>query len=888
MVEIPQTLINKLAPLGPHFIRVAKHGKEPIDQGWPTNPLNADDPKLLQWLKEGGNYGVVTGFGLTILETDIPQLQEVAKTKLPETFTVLSPGHQGWHLYYISSLDKPIRLRDEKGESVGEVQGPGKMVLGPGSVHPNGKVYQIVNDRPLAQVTREQLIEALKPWVIPDQETDIVEAVAWQERKQSNIDLNILQVVPLAGLHRQGDEYYGPHPVHGSRNGHNFWVNPSKNCWHCFRHKTGGGPLLWLAVEEEIIRCEDAVSGALRGETFKKVLEKAREKGYIKTGETEKPKKTQKVEVDEHFEEGEKKQSQADKLVILASSQCKEFFHDATRTGYVQIIQEGVRHTMPIRSRSFKAWLANLLWQAEGKAPGTEGIYGAINVLEAKALFEGKKYALYNRVAPANDGIWIDMADEQWRAIKVTSEGWEIVDNPPILFKRYSHQLPLVEPSPGGDPWRLLDFFNVDPTDTDTQLTLLCTAISFLIPLIPHPIPILHGIQGSGKTWVFKLLRRLLDPSCIEVLALPRDERERVQQLDHHWLAFYDNVTSIPWWMSDTLCRAATGGGFTKRELYSDDDDIIYNFKRCVGLNGINIAAQRGDLLDRSLLVGLQNIPKEKRRTEEKLLTEFEECKAEILGGFLDTLVKAMEIYPSVNPKGLFRMADFTRWGCAISIALGKTEKDFIDAYETKVKAQIEEAAHASPVATVLLDYMEKQEQNWMDMQEKDSNWKMTYWYRWEGTPTDLFTTLSNHAKALDISTRQKSWPKAPHVLVRQLNELAPSLKSLGWEVTTKWSERQKRICIDSVVSVVSEAESHDKSDANNAYNAISPTSLGVPAKLEDIVETRWDDSFYAKHVCCVCGYEKMTNMKAKTCRGEELWLCNDCYNDYQKQREAE
>ena|GEM_PF-1906739 len=326
MVEIPQTLINKLAPLGPHFIRVAKHGKEPLDQNWPQNPLEANDPKLQAWLKENGNYGVVAGYGLMILETDIPELQEVAKAKLPETFTVLSPGHQGWHLYYISSIDKPIRLRDEKGESVGEVQGPGKMVLGPGSIHPNGGVYKILFDRPFAQVTREQLVEALKPWIIPDREINLVEALALHEQKQSNIDLSILQVVPLFGLQKQGDEYYGPHPVHGSRNGHNFWVNPSKNCWHCFRHKTGGGPLLWLAVEEGIINCEDAGPGVLRGETFKKVLEKAREKGYIKNGETVKPKKTRKVEAEK---EEKKKQVMKDSGQI-ADGCFEAIYHDGS------------------------------------------------------------------------------------------------------------------------------------------------------------------------------------------------------------------------------------------------------------------------------------------------------------------------------------------------------------------------------------------------------------------------------------------------------------------------------------------------------------------------------------------------------------------------------
>jgi chitodextrinase len=101
----------------------------------------------------------------------------------------------------------------------------------------------------------------------------------------------------------------------------------------------------------------------------------------------------------------QEKLNQADKLVILASSQCTQFFCDQTKTAYMQIIQGGVRRNVPIRSKQFKAWLATLLWRYEGKAPGTEGVYGAMNVLEGKALFEGKKYTLYNRVAPANNGI---------------------------------------------------------------------------------------------------------------------------------------------------------------------------------------------------------------------------------------------------------------------------------------------------------------------------------------------------------------------------------------------------------------------------------------------------------------------------------------------------
>lgn len=343
---------------------------------------------------------------------------------------------------------------------------------------------------------------------------------------------------------------------------------------------------------------------------------------------------------DKTNEKKDGRQSQADKLIQLCLDQNPVLFHDQTKTAHVRMKQNAITVTLPIRSRPFKTWLAHLLWKNEEKAPGNEAISSAVNILEAMALFEGEKHTLYNRVAPAPDGIWIDMADDKWRAIKVTAEGWQIIDDPPILFKRYNHQLPLVEPKPGGDPLKLLNFINL--SKEDEKLLLLVTGITLLIPTIPHVVLMPYGIQGSGKSCFLKLIRRLVDPSAIGVLSLPRDERERVQQLDHHWCAFYDNVTRLPYWISDTLCRAATGGGFTKRELYTDDSDIIYNFKRCVGLCGINIAARQGDLLDRGLLFELQPIPKEKRKTEEDLFAEFESCKAEILGGFLDTLAKAI------------------------------------------------------------------------------------------------------------------------------------------------------------------------------------------------------------------------------------------------------
>jgi energy-coupling factor transporter ATP-binding protein EcfA2 len=531
----------------------------------------------------------------------------------------------------------------------------------------------------------------------------------------------------------------------------------------------------------------------------------------------------------EKAEKGEpERKSQADKLVALCLLEEPTLFTDQTGMPFAYVNQKGVKVTLPLRSRLFKSWLSSLLWEAEQKAPGNEAISSALNILVSKAMFEGPRITLYNRVAPGENCFWLDMTDDKHRAIKITSEGWSIVDDPPILFKRYNHQLPLAIPTRGSDAWRLLEFCNIVTSESEqakldskdmipnTKLVVICNCVSFLIPTIPHPMLLLYGIQGSGKSVIFKLLKRLLDPSSIELLTLPKNESERIQQLEHHWLSFYDNVTRLPYWMSDTLCRAVTGSGFSKRELYSDDDDVIYAFKRCVGLNGINIAAQTGDLLDRAVLVGLTNIEKEKRRTEEELFTEFEKCKPEILGAFLGVLVKAMQLYPQVDPAELFRMADFTKWGCAISRALGNTEKEFLDAYGLKVKAQSEEAAHASPVATILLDSFSTAKEPW------------------EGTPTQLYMRLNEHAKMLGISTRQKAWPKAPNTLVRRLNELVPSLKSLGLDIETGIREGHggpRRVRINTVTTVTPHEKHGEKGDDKGDDSKNEP--LPEPSLLE-------------------------------------------------------
>lgn len=270
------TIPPQLWDLGPRFIKVKAREKIPVEN-WtdPKNQYGADDPRLIEWLTQGGNYGIIGGHGLIIIDADDSELKDFCVTTLPATFTV-ETGGGGLHLYYRSALEKPIRLRGKDGDNIGDVQATNKFVVGANCIHPNGNAYRVVNPSPVAELSEEALRKALDPYILKREK---IEASQKEERSFPSFDIAAL--VP-PGFIRQGDEYYGPHPVHGSKNGRNLWINVVSGEWSCFRCGTGGGAYSLLAVLEGIIRCEDAVPGALRGEVFKKVKAKAIEKGLIK------------------------------------------------------------------------------------------------------------------------------------------------------------------------------------------------------------------------------------------------------------------------------------------------------------------------------------------------------------------------------------------------------------------------------------------------------------------------------------------------------------------------------------------------------------------------------------------------------------------------------
>jgi hypothetical protein len=141
----------------------------------------------------------------------------------------------------------------------------------------------------------------------------------------------------------------------------------------------------------------------------------------------------------------------------------------------------------------------------------------------------------------------------------------------------------------------------------------------------------------------------LLDPNTAPLRALPREDRDLfIAANNSHQLAF-DNVSGLPAWISDTLCRLATGGGFAVRQLYSDQDEVLFDAARPVILNGIEDIVTRPDLADRAVVLTLEPIPEERRRPEAELWAAFEAERPCILGVLLDTVAQGLKRLPETR-----------------------------------------------------------------------------------------------------------------------------------------------------------------------------------------------------------------------------------------------
>ena len=550
---------------------------------------------------------------------------------------------------------------------------------------------------------------------------------------------------------------------------------------------------------------------------------------------------------------GENKESSMEQSFKFVESYIQLLFKDQFGQLFAYVkINDNHYDLISLTSRKFEKYIYKIFYESEYKIIlEKEERNEIIDHLQYKAEFSGITKKLELRVSKTDDyTFYYDLANknEGIGAIKITPAGWSIENNPPILFIRYSNQLAQVNPSPsclstvdGIDNKifdKFIDLLNVK--DSDNKLLLKCYIISLFIPSIPKPILMLHGEQGSAKTTLQELIKMLVDPSIVKTLTFPRDINELVQQLSHNYLAYYENLSTIKEWISDALCRAVTGTGFSKRQLYTDDEDIIYFFLRCIGFNGINLAATKADLLDRGIIIQLERIPKKEKRKLPDIWNEFEILLPSLLSYIFDILVKVLQIKQKGGitfPDGLNRMADFEEYAEIISRCMGNPEGELQRVYQENIGLQIDEAIAASPLSLAVVELMNRIDDE-----------------LWSGTATELSEVLNDIAETkLKISIQKiQSWPKSPNYLSRRLNEVKTNLREKGIVIERYKDEKDNRLIkirkVSSIPSYRLEYENQAQNDSKTVDDTFDDTkSISSENKKENQAQKtdirRYDDT---------------------------------------------
>jgi hypothetical protein len=466
-------------------------------------------------------------------------------------------------------------------------------------------------------------------------------------------------------------------------------------------------------------------------------------------------------------EEKEERRNQADRLIGYALDDVQELFVDQHGAPHRLIDNEPV----PLTSRCY-SWLRRLMWEEEGRSVSGEYLKMAAGTLSAHAEFSGEVRELYTRAAWHEGVLYYEL--RPGKVVRVGSGGWTFEAKPPVLFRRYANLKALPDPETGGSLDVLDGLVNLK-SERDRRL-FKAYVVTLPLEHVGRPIFNASGAMGSGKTTIQRLIKRLLDPTAPETVRF--DPRDFLQKAMHAYIVMLDNQNTIPEWAADTLCRLVTGEADSKRRLYTDDEDFIIELRRAALLNGINVPTDRGDVLDRSLVVELERIPDGERKSEEQIWEFFAREHPALLGSLFNVLSRAIALKPSIKLSRRPRLADWGEYAAAVYEIMGWGAETFLRDWDEVVKVQNQATLDGSPVAQAIIKFMEDKEE-------------------YTATSSEMHSKLKVVAAQLGVDVeRDKAWPKSARWLWRRTKEVLPLLVAANIEAGRGRDHSAKQITL--------------------------------------------------------------------------------------------
>lgn len=452
--------------------------------------------------------------------------------------------------------------------------------------------------------------------------------------------------------------------------------------------------------------------------------------------------------------------SQASILVRIARERFEMFMSEDGRP-YARKI-DGPNIALPLRGKAgLRSQLAKIYTdETGGNVPSQSALADCMTVLEGIAASADPRIP-HLRVARHEGHIVVDLGTSDGACVIIGPEGWERSPRSPVLFRRSGAMKPLPTPVRDGDGLaKLRGLLNVDETGFRLLVAWLVAAF---IPDLPHPILTFRGEQGTGKSKAAQMVIGIIDPSGAPKRTAPRDIKTWAVQAFNSWGLCLDNISIIPDWLSDALCRAVTGDGLVDRALYSDDDVVVLEFRRVLAMTTIDAGALAGDLAERLLMIELSLIPDSQRREEAELDAAYADAHAAILATLFDLLAKVLKALPDVTLTERPRMADFARILAAVDQVMGW---ETFKAYTASAQNAVADVLDGEPFAQAVVALVDK------------------------AGPEGVTLTAQEILDAVDTPDKlPRKWPKDSTRAAGQLKRLAPALRTIGIEVDD--SQRQ-------------------------------------------------------------------------------------------------
>src|SRR5450755_2018982 len=303
----------------------------------------------------------------------------------------------------------------------------------------------------------------------------------------------------------------------------------------------------------------------------------------------------------------------------------------------------GPQIAVPLASKSensLRARLAASLHRQTGQVASGSNLSDALTVLMGEAS-ELDPRPVWLRAGEHDGAAVVDMGTETGQCLTITPRGGTL------------------------DGIRA----RINLPEEDYRLAIAWVVAAYLTG-IPHPILLVQGEQGTAKSNLIRTLLALIDPQPAADRTPPKDNREWAIFARASWAFSYDNITDIPPWLSNALCKGVTGDAVLQRVLHSDDDIGVYSFQRVIALTTIAIRHEvAGDLADRILLVEPEVI--DKRRTEADVTAARAAALPGALGTVLDLVAGVLAALPATTVDNAPRMADFAKVLAALDTVTG-------------------------------------------------------------------------------------------------------------------------------------------------------------------------------------------------------------------------